>query len=103
MSEHSKQPIRWGLTIRFILIGASIFALYANAFSVLAPEYNRMVHWGLLATAAFLIYRRDRSTLRRPSRADVALAALTTASTAFILLDRPHYIQRTDGPVYVPV
>ncbi len=60
MSDRSHQAGGWSLTVRLILIGTSVFALYANAFSVLAPTYNRMVHWGLLATVVFLIYRRDR-------------------------------------------
>ena len=48
MSNPSPSSGPWQLVIRFLLIGTSVFALYANAFSVLAPNYNRMVHWGLL-------------------------------------------------------
>ena len=83
MSDRSNQAGGWSLTVRLILIGASVFALYANAFSVLAPTYNRMVHWGLLATVVFIIYRRDRSAQGNPRIADIALAALTLASSNF--------------------
>ena len=83
------------MTVRWILISTSVFALYANAFSLLAPTYNRMVHWGLLSTAVFLIYRRDRSVKGTPGRTDLVLAALTVTSSVFVFLDWPHYIERT--------
>ena len=87
MSDRSHQAGGWSLTIRLILIGTSVFALYANAFSVLAPTYNRMVHWGLLATVVFLIYRRDRSTQGNPSMTDIALAVLMVAASVFVIVD----------------
>ncbi len=95
MSDRSNQAGGWSLTVRLILIGASVFALYANAFSVLAPTYNRMVHWGLLATVVFIIYRRDRSAQGNPRIADIALAALTLASSIFAIVDWSYYIERT--------
>ncbi len=85
----------WSLIVRLILISTSVFALYANAFSVLAPTYNRMVHWGLLCTAVFLIYRRDSSVQGTPGRTDIVLAALTVTSSVFVFLDWPFYIERT--------
>jgi len=94
-SVDSHQPGNWSLIIRWILISTSVFALYANAFSLLAPTYNRMVHWGLLATAVFLIYRRDRSAQGTPGRTDLVLAALIVATSVFVFLDWPHYIERT--------
>ena len=95
MSDHPHQAGGWSLTVRLILIGTSVFALYANAFSVLAPTYNRMVHWGLLATVVFLIYRRDRSAQGNPTITDIALGALTLASSIFVIVDWSYYIERT--------
>ncbi len=85
----------WSLIVRWILISTSVFALYANAFSLLAPTYNRMVHWGLLSTVVFLIYRRDSSAQGTPGRTDLVLAALTVTSSLFVYLDWPYYIERT--------
>ena len=95
MIDRSHQAGGWSLIVRLILIGTSVFALYANAFSVLAPTYNRMVHWGLLATVVFLIYRRDRSGRGNPRMTDIALAALTLASSVFVIVDWSYYIERT--------
>lgn len=85
----------WQLVIRFLLIGTSVFALYANAFSVLAPNYNRMVHWGLLATATFLIFGKDRSVKNTPGWGGFLLSGLVLASSIFIILDWQLYIERT--------
>ena len=95
MSEASRPSGPWQLVIRFLLIGTAVFALYANAFSVLAPNYNRMVHWGLLGTAVFLIHGRDRSVKSTPGWAGFLLAGLILASTIFIVLDWQLYIERT--------
>ncbi len=94
-SVDSHRPGSWSSTVRWILISTSVFALYANAFSLLAPTYNRMVHWGLLSTAVFLIYRRDSSVKGTPGRTDIVLAALTVTSSVFVFLDWPYYIERT--------
>lgn len=80
---------------RVILIAASAFALYANATTVLAPEYNRMVHWGLMGTVALLAYGRNRTAGSSPRAGDLLLAALLIASTVFLILDYPAYILRT--------
>jgi TRAP transporter 4TM/12TM fusion protein len=85
----------WSLTIRALLVGASVFALFANATTVLAPDYNRMVHWGLMATVALLAYGRDRTSAGAPRAVDLFLAALLAASTIFLILDYPSYILRT--------
>ena len=95
MSEDSHQSGGWRLTVRLILIGTSVFALYANSLSVLAPTYNRMVHWGLLATVVFLIYRRDSSAQYNPRMTDLALAAFTLATSVFVIVDWSYYIERT--------
>ena len=76
MSEASRPSGPWQLVIRFLLIGTPVFALYANAFSVLAPNYNRMVHWGLMATAVFLIYGKDRSVKSAPGWGGIVLSGL---------------------------
>ena len=94
-SVKGHQTVSWSLIVRLILISTSVFALYANAFSVLAPTYNRMVHWGLMSTAVFLIYRRDSSVQGTPGRTDIVLAALTVISSVFVFLDWPFYIERT--------
>ncbi|MGH9253198.1 MAG: TRAP transporter permease [Vicinamibacterales bacterium] len=78
---------------RVLLIGASAFALYANATTTIAPEYNRMVHWGLMGAVALLTY--GRATAAPARAADWALAALLGASTIFLIIDYPTYIQRT--------
>jgi TRAP transporter 4TM/12TM fusion protein len=80
--------------IPILLIATSAFALYANATTVLAPEYNRMVHWGLMGTVALLAYGRGR-TAGSPRTGDLLLAALLIASTVFLILDYPAYILRT--------
>ncbi len=85
----------WQLIIRLILIGTSVFALYANAFSVLAPNYNRMVHWGLLSTATFLIYGKDRSVKSTPGWAGLLLSGLVLGASVFVILDWQLYIERT--------
>ena len=95
MNKASLPSGPWRLVIRFLLIGTSVFALYANAFSVLAPNYNRMVHWGLLATATFLIYGKDRSVKSAPGWGGFLLSGLVLASSIFILLDWQLYIERT--------
>ncbi|MEE2839554.1 MAG: TRAP transporter fused permease subunit [Acidobacteriota bacterium] len=95
MNKASLPSGPWRLVIRFLLIGTSVFALYANAFSVLAPNYNRMVHWGLLATATFLIYGKDRSVKSAPGWGGFLLSCLVLASSIFILLDWQLYIERT--------
>ena len=92
-ASHPSGP--WQLVIRFLLIGTSVFALYANAFSVLAPNYNRMVHWGLLATATFLIFGKDRSVKNTPGWGGFLLSGLVLASSIFIILDWQLYIERT--------
>ncbi|MBI2186901.1 MAG: TRAP transporter fused permease subunit [Acidobacteria bacterium] len=81
--------------IRALLIAASAVALYANATTDLAPEYNRMVHWGLMGTVALVAYggRAAASPSRRA--ADWLLASLFAASTIFLIADYPDYIQRT--------
>ena len=83
----------WGTAVRVILIVTSAFAVYANATTRLAPEYNRMVHWGLIGTAALLAYRRPGQT--RPRAIDILLSALLAASTAFVVWDYRAYIERT--------
>ena len=95
MNNASPPSGLWQLVIRFLLIGTSVFALYANAFSVLAPNYNRMVHWGLLATAIFLIYGKDRSVKTTPGRAGCLLSGLVLAASVFVILDWQLYIERT--------
>ena len=85
----------WSLLIRVLLVGASVFALFANATTVLAPEYNRMVHWGLMATVALLTYGRSRASAGTPRVVDLLLAVLLAASTIFLILDYPSYILRT--------
>lgn len=95
MNKASPPSGPWQLVIRFLLIGTSVFALYANAFSVLAPNYNRMVHWGLLATATFLIFGKDRSVKNTPGWGGFLLSGLVLASSIFIILDWQLYIERT--------
>ena len=85
----------WSLTMRALLVGASVFALFANATTVLAPSHNRMVHWGLMATVALLSYGRNRTSAGTPRAVDLVLAALLAASTIFLILDYPSYILRT--------
>ncbi len=95
MNKASPPSGPWQLVIRFLLIGTSVFALYANAFSVLAPNYNRIVHWGLLATATFLIFGKDRSVKNTPGWGGFLLSGLVLASSIFIILDWQLYIERT--------
>ena len=95
MSDASRGSGPWQLVIRFLLIGTSVFALYANAFSVLAPNYNRMVHWGLLATVIFLIYGKDRSVKSTPGWAGLLLSGLVLGASVFVILDWQLYIERT--------
>jgi TRAP transporter 4TM/12TM fusion protein len=80
--------------IRALLIAASAFALYANATTTIAPEYNRMVHWGLMGTAALLTFGR-RTQAGAPRVVDLSLAALLAVSTVFLIADYPDYLQRT--------
>jgi len=85
-----------GLTpVRILLIATSAFALYANATTLLAPEYNRMVHWGLMGAVALLTYGRSRTSPGALRAVDLGLAALVAASTVFLIVDYPDYIQRT--------
>lgn len=79
---------------RVLLIATSAFALYANATTDLAPEYNRMVHWGLMGAVALLTYGK-RWTAGAIRATDWLLAALLAASTIFLIADYPDYIQRT--------
>ncbi len=95
MSDPSVPESRWRLIVRLVLISTSLFALYANAFSVLAPNYNRMVHWGLLATVVFLSYGANRSAVTTPRLTGIALAGLTVISSVFVILDWPFYVERT--------
>ncbi|MEE8349013.1 MAG: TRAP transporter fused permease subunit [Acidobacteriota bacterium] len=95
MNTPSRPSGPWQIIIRCLLIGTSVFALYANAFSVLAPNYNRMVHWGLLATACFLMSGMDRSVKSRPGWGGILLSGLALASSVFIILDWQFYIERT--------
>ncbi|MDA2934856.1 TRAP transporter fused permease subunit [Acidobacteria bacterium AH-259-D05] len=95
MSHSSQLSGRWHLVLRVIFIGTSLFALYANTFSLLAPNYNRMVHWGLLVPAIFLLYGRDGLLKSAPGLAGIVLAALTVASSVFIVVDWQWYIERT--------
>jgi TRAP transporter 4TM/12TM fusion protein len=81
--------------IRVLLVATSAFALYANATTDLAPEYNRMVHWGLMGAVALLAYGRPRSPAVPIRLVDWLLAALLAASTIFLIVDYPDYIQRT--------
>jgi len=80
--------------IRALLIAASAFALFANATTTIAPEYNRMVHWGLMGAAALLAFGAGPSAGRRRAL-DYGLAALLIASTVFLIVDYPDYLQRT--------
>ena len=80
--------------IRALLIAASAFALYANATTTIAPEYNRMVHWGLMGTAALLAFDGGAPGGRRRA-IDLGLAALLLVSTIFLIVDYPDYLQRT--------
>ena len=86
--------------IRLLLVATSAFALYANATTDLAPEYNRMVHWGLMGVVALLTYGR-KWTADSLRATDWLLAALLAASTVFLIVDYPAYIQRT-GLVTTP-
>ena len=95
MNEESRPSGPWQLVIRFLLIATPVFALYANAFSVLAPNYNRMVHWGLLGTVVFLIHGKDRSVKSRPGWGGVLLSGLVLAASVFVILDWQLYIERT--------
>ena len=95
MSEPSSPSGWWRLTFRLILISTSIFALYANAFSVLAPNYNRMVHWGLLGTFVYLSYGAKGLARKTPSLPGIALAVLTLISSVFVILDWESYLERT--------
>ena len=81
--------------IRALLIATSAFALYANATTTIAPEYNRMVHWGLTGAIALLAFGRPAAPTRTRMRVDAVLAALLGASTVFLILDYPDYLQRT--------
>jgi len=81
--------------IRTLLVATSVFALYANATTDLAPEYNRMVHWGLMGAVALLTAGRPATPGARIRAADWVLAAVLGASTIFVILDYPAYIART--------
>jgi TRAP transporter 4TM/12TM fusion protein len=82
--------------VRALLVAASGFALYANATTTIAPEYNRMVHWGLLGAVAFVAFGRGPTPSSTRGRAiDWCLAALLGASTIFVVVDYPDYLQRT--------
>ena len=80
---------------RALLITASVFALYANATTAITPEYNRMVHWGLMGAVAFVAFGHRHPPARRTRLVDWCLATLLGASTAFLILDYPDYLQRT--------
>lgn len=95
MNDISIRHSFWQVVVRFLLISTSVFALYANAFSTLAPNYNRMVHWGLLGTAIFLLYGSNRSIKSTPGWSGLVLSSLFFASTVFVILDWQLYIERT--------
>jgi TRAP transporter 4TM/12TM fusion protein len=80
--------------MRALLIAASAFAVYANATTTIAPEYNRMVHWGLMGTAALLAFDGGGPAWRRRA-IDLGLAALLLVSTIFLIVDYPDYLRRT--------
>ena len=80
---------------RALLIAASVFALYANATTAITPEYNRMVHWGLMGAVAFVAFRHGPPPESRARAIDWCLAALLAASTVFLIVDYPDYLQRT--------
>lgn len=80
--------------MRALLIAASAFAVYANATTTIAPEYNRMVHWGLMGTAALLAFDGGVPAWRRRA-IDLGLAALLLVSTIFLIVDYPDYLRRT--------
>jgi TRAP transporter 4TM/12TM fusion protein len=95
MTETATKPASsWKATVRAVLIATSAFALFANATTTLSPEYNRMVHWGLMAFVALLVFGRSR-TSPGPRAIDIALAALVVASTVFLVWDYQAYVQRT--------
>jgi len=81
--------------IRAFLLAASTFALYANATTTVAPDYNRMVHWGLMGAAALLAFGRTPTAGGARRALDWCLAALVGASTIFLIVDYPDYLQRT--------
>jgi TRAP transporter 4TM/12TM fusion protein len=81
--------------LHVLLISASAFAIYANATTAIAPEYNRMVHWGLTGMVALLAFGRRDAASTMSRAVDVGLAALLGASTVFLILDYPSYIART--------
>jgi TRAP transporter 4TM/12TM fusion protein len=83
------------ILLHVLLISASAFAIYANATTAIAPEYNRMVHWGLTGMVALLAFGRREAASRTGRAIDLLLAALLAASTIFLILDYPSYIQRT--------
>jgi TRAP transporter 4TM/12TM fusion protein len=86
----------WGRLVRALLIVASAFALYANATTTIAPEYNRMVHWGFMGVVAFVALGRGPAPTSATARAvDWCLAVLLGASTIFLIVDYPDYLQRT--------
>lgn len=95
MNQAGGAGVRARLT-RTLLIVASAFAVYANATTDIAPEYNRMVHWGLMGSVALLAFgRRDAASSPVARLLDTSLAALLAASTVFLILDYPSYILRT--------
>jgi TRAP transporter 4TM/12TM fusion protein len=83
----------WKTVVKVILVATSAFAVFANATTILAPEYNRMVHWGLMGTATLLAFGHGGKA--GPRRIDLLLTALFIASTVFVIWDYPSYIQRT--------
>jgi TRAP transporter 4TM/12TM fusion protein len=81
--------------VRPLLVATSAFALYANATTDLAPEYNRMVHWGLMGAVALVTYAGSATAAHTRRVADWLLAALLGASTIFLIVDYPAYVART--------
>jgi len=71
--------------VKLLFIVTSVFAIYANVFSFLAPIVVRGVYWGLIAMAVFLGSREG--VLRRGRRyVNGTLATLAALSTGILVV-----------------
>ncbi len=71
--------------IKLLLIGTSLFSIYANVFSLLPPIVIRGVYWALIAMAVFLSSKGEERT-RYKSCVDIVLTLLAVCCSVVLIL-----------------
>jgi TRAP transporter 4TM/12TM fusion protein len=69
-----------------LLVVTSVYAIYANVFSLLSPIVVRGGYWGLIAMAVFLLSKGKEQRTPIKLTLDIVLALLTGISTAILVL-----------------